>query len=108
VLVEGWDADSGRDAMEVAEEAARAGVAAVLYTDIARDGTGGGPNVAATARLYAALRPLEVIASGGIGTLGDLVALRQAGVPAAVVGRALYEGSFTLGEALLAMREGAC
>ena len=108
VLVEGWDKDSGRDAMEVAQAAAQAGVAAILYTDIARDGTGGGPNVAATARLCAALSPLEVIASGGIGTLDDLRSLRQAGVPAAVVGRALYEGTFTLADALRAMGGGAC
>jgi phosphoribosylformimino-5-aminoimidazole carboxamide ribotide isomerase len=80
------------------------GAAAILYTDIARDGTGVGPNVEATARLARALTPAPVIASGGIGALDHLRALDAAGVPQAVVGRALYEKAFTLGEAFAAAK----
>ena len=81
------------------------GAAAVLYTDIARDGTGKGPNFAATAALAAALAPIEVIASGGVATLDDLRRLARAGVPAAVIGRALHEGTFTVAEAISAAGE---
>jgi phosphoribosylformimino-5-aminoimidazole carboxamide ribotide isomerase len=102
VAVEGWAEATALDAFDLAAEAAEAGCAAVLYTDIARDGTQVGPNVAATARLALALHPVEVIASGGIGSLADVRALALAGVPSAVVGRALYEGCFTLAEALQA------
>jgi phosphoribosylformimino-5-aminoimidazole carboxamide ribotide isomerase len=73
-----------------------------LYTDIARDGTGVGPNVEATAKLARALHPVPVIASGGIGALAHLSALAAADVPQAVVGRAIYEKKFTLAEAFAA------
>lgn len=102
VAIEGWAEATDRDAVALAREAAALGCAAVLYTDIARDGTGRGPNVAATARLAAALAPVEVIASGGIASVEDLRALAGAGVPAAIVGRALYSGAFTLPEAMRA------
>ncbi len=100
VFVEGWDVATGLDAFELATTVAGAGVAAVLYTDIARDGTGHGANVESTARMARALSPTEVIASGGIASLDDLAALARAGVPAAVVGRALYQGAFTLRQAI--------
>jgi phosphoribosylformimino-5-aminoimidazole carboxamide ribotide isomerase len=99
VFVEGWDQPTGLDALELARKLAPR-VGGVLYTDIARDGTGRGPNVDATARMARALAPLVVIASGGVGSLDDVRALRDAGVPACVVGRALYEGAFTLADAL--------
>ena len=79
-------------------------VGAVLYTDVARDGTGTGPNVEATAAL-AASSPFPVIASGGVGTLAHLTALAAIGnVESAVVGRALYDGSMTLEAAVAAGR----
>ncbi|HEY7956570.1 MAG TPA: 1-(5-phosphoribosyl)-5-[(5-phosphoribosylamino)methylideneamino]imidazole-4-carboxamide isomerase [Polyangia bacterium] len=102
VAVEGWAEATALDAFELARASAGRGAAAILYTDIARDGTGVGPNVEASARLSRALAPLPLIASGGIGTLDHLRALAQAGVPQAVVGRALYEGAFTVEEALAA------
>jgi len=81
------------------------GACAVLYTDIARDGTGEGPNVEATAALARALPGAEVIASGGIGSLGHLRALAaQAEIASCVVGRALYDGAFTVQAALEAGR----
>ncbi len=99
VAVEGWAEKTDVDAGDLAARAVEWGAAAILYTDIARDGTGAGPNVEATARLARALHPVPVIASGGIGTLDHLRALAAAGVPRVVVGRALYENKLTLGDA---------
>ena len=102
VAVEGWAEATDVEAAELAARAVGWGAAAVLYTDIARDGTGVGPNVEATAALARVLHPVPVIASGGIGSLAHLRALALAGVPQAVVGRALYEKKFTLEEAFAA------
>jgi len=102
VAVAGWQEATALDAFDLATRAVEAGCAAVLFTDIARDGTGAGAAVEATARLARALHPAEVIASGGVAALADLRALALAGVPACVVGRALYEGAFTVEEAIVA------
>jgi len=102
VAVEGWVEATALAAFDVAAAAAEAGCAAVLFTDIRRDGLRTGPNVETTAMLARVLHPVEVIASGGIASLDDLRQLALAGVPAAVVGRALYEGVFTVAEALAA------
>jgi phosphoribosylformimino-5-aminoimidazole carboxamide ribotide isomerase len=102
VAVEGWTEMSLVDAVELARRAASWGAAKILYTDVARDGMRGGPNVAATARLQDALGNVPVIASGGIGSLDDLRALAANGVAECVVGRALYDGVFTLEEAIAA------
>ena len=75
-----------------------------LHLDVARDGTGAGPNVAATASLAAAV-PIDVIASGGVDSLDHLRGLARAGLRAVVVGRALYDGRFTLAAAIAAGRE---
>jgi phosphoribosylformimino-5-aminoimidazole carboxamide ribotide isomerase len=98
VAIDGWTASGDITAVELAGRAAGWGAAAVLYTDVARDGLGGGPNVAATAALARAAG-IEVIASGGVGSLDDIAALAGAGVPAVVVGRALYDGKFTVADA---------
>ncbi len=100
VSVEGWTEDTGADAVEVGLQMARAGAAAVLYTDIGRDGMRGGPNLEATRRLAERLRPCPVIASGGVAVLDDLDALVPTGATAVVVGKALYERTFTIEEAL--------
>ena len=102
VATDGWEQISTRTAVDVARGLAGAGVAAVLYTDIARDGTQAGPNVAATAAL-ARDGGLPVIASGGVGSLEHLRELaRHPGIAGAVVGRALYERAFTLEQAVAA------
>ena len=101
VAVDGWTASGGVTALELGARAAAWGAAALLYTDVARDGLGGGPNVAATAALARAAG-IEVIASGGVGSLDDIVALRRAEVPAVVVGRALYDGRFSVADAVRA------
>ena len=101
VAVEGWLEGSGRAPVDLAREVDAWGVAAILYTRIERDGTGEGPDVEATASLQAEVRA-TVIASGGIGSLEHVRALRAAGVRAAVSGRALFSGAFTLPEAFAA------
>lgn len=105
VAVEGWLEGSGRQVQELAAEVDGWGVAAILYTNIERDGTRVGPDVEGTAALQRELGA-TVIASGGVGSLDHLRELRAAGVRAAVCGRALYAGEFTLAEAFAACAEG--
>ena len=94
VAIEGWAEDSDIEARALALGFEDAGAAAVIYTDIARDGTLEGPNLAATEALARALAT-PLIASGGVGSLADLRALKRlesAGVAGVIVGRALYDG----------------
>ena len=105
VSVEGWTEDTAAGAVELGLSVARAGAAAVLYTDIGRDGMRSGPNLDATARLAEKLAPCPVIASGGVSRLEDLDALVPTGAEAVVVGKALYEGVFTVEEALARARQ---
>lgn len=108
VTVSGWAEASDVSVEELAARAASWGAAKILYTDVARDGLRSGPNVAATARLQRLLGSgIPVIASGGVSSLDDLRALARAGVAECVVGRALYDGAFTLEAALAAAREAA-
>ncbi len=105
VAVEGWVEASTVSAIELGQRAAAWGAGALLYTDVARDGTGAGPNVEATRALAAAVHgQTEVIASGGVATLDHLRALAIAAIPSVIVGRALYDRRFTLAEAI----EAAC
>jgi phosphoribosylformimino-5-aminoimidazole carboxamide ribotide isomerase len=100
VAVAGWAEATDLDATDLARRFEDAGVAALIYTDIDRDGALQGPNTAATAALARAVS-IPVIASGGVASLGDLAALKDTGVIDGVIsGRALYEGRFDLGEAL--------
>ncbi len=101
IATHGWTVATAQTAESLARAAAAHGAAAILYTDIARDGTGRGPAVARTAALQRAV-PIPVIASGGVRSADDLAALARAGVQAAVVGRALYEGTLTVERALAA------
>jgi phosphoribosylformimino-5-aminoimidazole carboxamide ribotide isomerase len=103
VAVEGWVESGGLTAIELAQRAASWGAAAVLYTDVSRDGMHTGPNIEATAALARATS-IDVIASGGVSTLDDLRALAGAGVGCVIVGRALYDKHFTLQEAIAAAR----
>jgi phosphoribosylformimino-5-aminoimidazole carboxamide ribotide isomerase len=102
VAVEGWKEDTDADAVEIGQQVANAGAAAVLYTDIGRDGMRTGPNLQATARLAATIKPCAVIASGGMSKLNDIHQVRKTGATAVVIGKALYEGVFTIEEALTA------
>ncbi len=90
--VSGWVEDSTIDAVDLAKQLADAGVCAIIYTDIDRDGTGQGPNVEATAQLAKSIS-IPVIASGGVGSVEDIAAVKGAGLHGVIVGRALYDGS---------------
>jgi phosphoribosylformimino-5-aminoimidazole carboxamide ribotide isomerase len=96
VATRGWASETAADLTDLARSYEDAGVAALIFTDIARDGAMKGPNVAATAALARAVR-VPVIASGGVSSIGDLLALRDAGsIAGAIVGRALYDGAVDL------------
>ncbi|MFZ1123719.1 MAG: HisA/HisF-related TIM barrel protein [Candidatus Baltobacteraceae bacterium] len=105
VAIRGWQEAGGLDRDAFVRELAGWGIERVVYTEIGRDGAGTGYDVAALAHV-ASLGPLRVTASGGAKTLDDLRAL-AAGTPenvdAAIVGRALYEGTLDLGEAIEAL-----
>ncbi len=104
VATRGWAEETEIMVTDLARAFEDAGIAAIVYTDIDRDGAMGGPNVAATAALARAVS-IPVIASGGVSSLGDLVALRDTGVIAgAISGRALYDGALDLRAALAALR----
>ncbi len=98
VAVRGWTEVFDLTALQLAERVFAQGARTVIYTDVARDGMLTGPDVAG-ARALADLG-LSVIASGGVSSLDDLRAVRAAGLAGAIIGRALYEGRFTLPEAL--------
>ena len=105
VATKGWAEETDEQVTELAKAFEDAGVAAIIYTDIDRDGAMQGPNVTATADLARATS-IPVIASGGVSSLADLVALRDSGAPldGAISGRALYDGKLDLAEALQALK----
>ena len=98
VAIRGWTETFDLTADALARRVAAAGVRTVVYTDVARDGMLSGPDIDGARTLQRV--GLEVIASGGVSGIADLVAVRTAGLSGAIVGRALYEGRFTLAEAL--------
>jgi phosphoribosylformimino-5-aminoimidazole carboxamide ribotide isomerase len=99
VAVEGWLETSETDVVSLARRFEDAGVAALVHTDIARDGTGAGPNLEASVALAGAVA-LPVIASGGVGSLADVRAACGRGLAGLIVGKALYQGAVDLREAL--------
>jgi phosphoribosylformimino-5-aminoimidazole carboxamide ribotide isomerase len=105
VAVKGWTELTDATIADVAARAEDAGAAALLYTDIDRDGTGLGPNVEVTTELARAIS-IPVLASGGVGRLEDLERLRRSGpVAGAIVGRALYNGALDFARALREIQE---
>ncbi|KFE34139.1 1-(5-phosphoribosyl)-5-[(5-phosphoribosylamino)methylideneamino]imidazole-4-carboxamide isomerase [Thioclava atlantica] len=104
VATKGWAEETDVMVTDLAKSFEDAGVAAIIYTDIMRDGAMGGPNIEATEALARAVE-IPVIASGGVSSLTDLIALRDTGVIAgAISGRAIYDGALDLEEALAALR----
>ncbi|MCC5962424.1 MAG: 1-(5-phosphoribosyl)-5-[(5-phosphoribosylamino)methylideneamino]imidazole-4-carboxamide isomerase [Rhodobacteraceae bacterium] len=105
VATRGWAEETDMDVIDLARRFEDAGVAALIYTDINRDGAMQGPNVEATAALARAVS-VPVIASGGVSRLEDLIALRDCGarLDGAISGRALYDGKLDLAEALAVLR----
>ena len=106
VATEGWAETSDIPAPELARRFEDAGIAAIIYTDIARDGMKTGLNVQETQALAAAVA-LPIIASGGVASVGDIIALKsaaaqQANIEGTILGRALYDGSLSPHEAFAA------
>lgn len=104
VAVNGWCTDSGVPVKDLAQRMVSCGVKRLIYTDIARDGTLTGVNVAATNELAAAAG-IPVIASGGVSSLYDITALRekaQDGIEGVIIGKALYTGDIDLAAAIAA------
>lgn len=101
VATRGWAKETDINVTDLARSFEDAGVAAIIYTDINRDGAMQGPNVAATAALANAVS-IPVIASGGVSSLADLVALKNCGamLDGVISGRALYDEAINLGDAL--------
>ncbi|MCK6551824.1 1-(5-phosphoribosyl)-5-[(5-phosphoribosylamino)methylideneamino]imidazole-4-carboxamide isomerase [Myxococcota bacterium] len=99
VATEGWVKESERLAIDLARDVEAAGAAAIIYTDIARDGTGKGVNVEETEALARAVS-IPVIASGGVASLDDVERLAGRGIAGVVIGRAIYEGAIRVAEAI--------
>ncbi len=99
VATRGWASDTGKDPVHLANEMKKRGINTVIYTDIARDGMLTGPNVEALAAM-AQQTGMEIIASGGMSVPGDITAVKNAGAKGVIIGKALYTGSITIGEAI--------
>ncbi|MCE5301523.1 MAG: 1-(5-phosphoribosyl)-5-[(5-phosphoribosylamino)methylideneamino]imidazole-4-carboxamide isomerase [Planctomycetaceae bacterium] len=107
VATEGWLSTSKVSAVELAQWFVGEPLAALVYTDIATDGMMTGPNVAAMAEMQAAA-PWPVVASGGVTTREDVVRLAAVPMAGCIIGRALYEGSLTLADALAVAEPSEC
>lgn len=102
VLTQGWNRAASKTTLDFARQLKKIGFKQVIYTDVSRDGTLAGPNIPGIKELLSA-SGLNVIASGGVSGLEDLVKLNKLktrGLAGVIVGKALYEGKFTLAEAL--------
>ena len=110
VAIEGWREGTSRPAEELVAELKALGIRELVYTDISRDGMRCGIDAAAYGRL-ARIAGFPITASGGIATLEDiraLAALPEPGIDGAIVGRAIYDGAFTVAEGVAAAREASC
>ncbi len=103
VATHGWTQESPQDLYEFAMRAATLPLAAIIYTDISKDGMLAGPNLERTKALVKMLE-MPVIAAGGVNSVEDITNLKVFGVEAAVIGRALYEGTITLKDAIAAAK----
>jgi len=104
VATHGWTQDSPKHLLEFAAEAAKLPLAAIIYTDITKDGMMTGPNFERTKALVEAV-DLPVIASGGVNTIEDIKKLAEIGPEAAIIGRSLYEGTLKLPDAIKAAKQ---
>ncbi|HSV28667.1 MAG TPA: HisA/HisF-related TIM barrel protein, partial [Candidatus Omnitrophota bacterium] len=107
VAVEGWAETSDLTVLDLALKFEDAGAAAIIYTDIDRDGVLAGPNVGATADLAKAIST-PVIASGGVSSLDDLRALKavaSSGIAGVISGRAIYDGRIDVAEAIRLLKD---
>ncbi len=99
VRTRGWKDNSGVPALDLALQMRTFGLATVIFTDVSRDGLGSGLNIPATREL-SEKSGLDVIASGGVHTIDDVKAAKDAGLAGCIIGRALYDGTVDLKEAL--------
>ncbi len=99
LAVSGWEKTTNVSAIDIAKKVSDWPVAAIVYTDIATDGTMKGPNIEATREMAKATH-VPIVASGGVGTLAHLKELRKLPIQGAIIGRSLYEGAFTISDAL--------
>ena len=103
VATHGWTQDSTTDLLEFATEAAKLPLAAIIYTDITKDGMMSGPNFERTKALVKAVE-MGVVASGGVSEMADIKKLAELGAEAAIIGRSLYEGTLALSDAINAAK----
>jgi phosphoribosylformimino-5-aminoimidazole carboxamide ribotide isomerase len=101
VATEGWLQQGQQTVLDFARQAADLPLDAIIYTDISKDGMLAGPNIERTQQLVEAVG-LPIVAAGGVTTVEDIKTLKAAGVAGAIIGRALYEGTITLTDALAA------
>ncbi len=99
VRTRGWKDNSGVSAIDLALQMQTVGLGTVIFTDVSRDGLGSGLNIPSTREL-AERSGLDVIASGGVHTIEDVIAAKGAGLAGCIIGRALYDGTVDLGKAL--------
>lgn len=99
VATDGWTKNSSEPLLEFAARASKLPIAAIIYTDIAKDGMMTGPNLERT-KILAEAVSVPVIASGGVSTISDVRKLSETGVEAVIIGRALYEGTLSLSDAI--------
>jgi len=99
LATEGWLDQGSLSVLEFAQKAANLPLAAIVYTDISKDGMLAGPNIDRTKQLVETV-DLPIVAAGGVTTVEDVKRLKNAGVAGAIIGRALYEGTITLTDAL--------
>lgn len=99
VATHGWTKDNPQPLLEFATKAAKLPLAAIIYTDITKDGMMAGPNLELTKTLAEMVR-IPVIASGGVREITDIKKLAELGVEAVIIGRALYEGTLNLSDAI--------
>ena len=103
VATEGWTKDTNRTLLDFAVKVAKLPIAAIIYTDISRDGMMTGPNIERTKALVDAV-DVPIIASGGVTIVEDVKNLVKTGVDAAIIGRSLYEGTLRLADAINAAK----
>ncbi len=106
LAISGWEQTTETTALEIARRVKGWALSAIVFTDIDTDGTLAGPNLDST-RAMAEATDVPIVASGGVGSLDDLRALRTLPIQGSIVGRALYDGAFTIEEALAAFEHSA-
>ena len=103
VATEGWLEKGSQSVLDFARQAADLPLDAIIYTDISKDGMLAGPNIERTQQLVEAV-DIPIVAAGGVTTVEDVKTLKAAGVAGAIIGRAIYEGTITLTDALAAAK----